>query len=86
MNISLTKELEAMVQEKVRSGLYASTSEVIRDALRALQEREQDREARLAALRKDIAIGLDQAAHGEVGPLDIEATIAKARRLRKARR
>jgi hypothetical protein len=32
MNISLTKELEALVKFKVRSGTYASDSEVIRDA------------------------------------------------------
>jgi len=34
MNVSLTKELEKMVDEKVSSGLYNNASEVIRDALR----------------------------------------------------
>jgi Arc/MetJ-type ribon-helix-helix transcriptional regulator len=34
MNISLTKELERVVDEKVNSGLYNNASEVVRDALR----------------------------------------------------
>ena len=34
MNISLTDELEAVIEEKVKSGLYNNASEVVRDALR----------------------------------------------------
>ena len=34
MNVSLTHELETVVQEKVKSGLYNNASEVVRDALR----------------------------------------------------
>jgi len=34
MNVSLTDELEAIIEGKVRSGLYNSASEVVRDALR----------------------------------------------------
>ena len=41
MNVSLTPELEQYVQEKVSSGLYYSASEVIREGLRLLKEREQ---------------------------------------------
>jgi antitoxin ParD1/3/4 len=40
MNVVLTKELEALVEEKVSSGLYADASDVMRDALRALEGRE----------------------------------------------
>ena len=43
MNVSLTSELEAFVASKVRSGRYHSASEVIREALRLLEEREQVR-------------------------------------------
>lgn len=85
MNISLTPELEELVQEKVRSGMYHSASEVIRDALRLLQEREQLRALRLTELRKEIAIGIEQADRGEVIPFDAEAIIAKAKARRKAR-
>jgi antitoxin ParD1/3/4 len=34
MNVSLTDELETVIEEKVRSGLYSNASEVVRDALR----------------------------------------------------
>jgi antitoxin ParD1/3/4 len=34
MNVSLTDELEAVIEQKVRSGLYNNASEVVRDALR----------------------------------------------------
>ena len=34
MNVSLTDELEAVIEEKVKSGLYSNASEVVRDALR----------------------------------------------------
>lgn len=66
MNVSLTQELEAMVREKVGSGLYHSASEVIRAGLRLLKEQDQLRELRVAELRKEIAIGIEQADHGEV--------------------
>jgi antitoxin ParD1/3/4 len=36
----LTPELEQLVQEKVASGLYQTASEVVRDALRLLKERD----------------------------------------------
>ena len=41
MNVSLTPELEAMIRERVESGRYASASEVVRDALRHLEEHER---------------------------------------------
>jgi antitoxin ParD1/3/4 len=34
MNVSLTNELESLIEEKVKSGLYNNASEVVRDALR----------------------------------------------------
>lgn len=87
MNVSLTPELEELVQQKVASGRYRSASEVIREAVRLLEERDRSREAKLEALRKDIAIGLEQAERGDVAPLDIEGVKAKGReRLRKRQR
>jgi len=85
MNISLTPELEALVHEKVKSGLYHSASEVIRQALRLLEEREQLRQIRLNDLRKEIAIGLEQIERGEVVPFDAEAIKAKSRARRAGR-
>jgi antitoxin ParD1/3/4 len=40
MRITLTKELESLVKDKVRSGRYADESDVVRDALRALEQRD----------------------------------------------
>jgi putative addiction module CopG family antidote len=42
MNVSLTPELEKLVNEKVRSGLYQTASEVVREALRLLKQRDDD--------------------------------------------
>jgi antitoxin ParD1/3/4 len=57
MNVSLTPELETLVAKKVKSGLYNSASEVMRDALRLFEERDQLRELRRDELRKEIAKG-----------------------------
>lgn len=60
MNISLTPELERLVDEKVKSGRYASASEVIREGLRLLEEQEEMKQHRLAEIRQKIDRGLDQ--------------------------
>ncbi|WP_218131745.1 type II toxin-antitoxin system ParD family antitoxin [Nitrosospira multiformis] len=58
MNINLTPQLEEMVRQKVTSGLYTSASEVVREALRLMEEKDQVRAARLEQLRNDIQEGL----------------------------
>jgi antitoxin ParD1/3/4 len=83
MNVSLTEELETLVHEKVRSGMYHSASEVIRDALRLLRNRDEDRELRLADLRREIQAALDDPR--EPRPLDIEAIKAEGRRRKGVR-
>ncbi|MCH9033069.1 MAG: type II toxin-antitoxin system ParD family antitoxin [Planctomycetes bacterium] len=70
MNVSLTPMLEELVQRKVATGLYNSASEVIREALRLLQERDELRTMRLGTLRKEISVGLDQLERGEVSEYD----------------
>jgi antitoxin ParD1/3/4 len=59
MNVSLTPELEKLVAERVASGHYASASEVVREALRLLHERDL-----LTKLRHDVGLGLEQLDHG----------------------
>lgn len=66
MNVSLTPELEQLVHEKVKSGRYLSASEVVREALRLLEERDRIRETRLLKLRSEIAVGIEQGDKGEV--------------------
>jgi antitoxin ParD1/3/4 len=78
MNVSLTAELKELVDEKVKSGLYQSASEVVRDALRLLQERDHLRVTRLASLRRDIAVGIEQADRGELAPIDMDEILAES--------
>jgi antitoxin ParD1/3/4 len=66
MNVSLTPELEKIVSFKVESGLYNSASEVVREGLRLLQQRDEMREMKLAALREEIQKGVDDLETGRV--------------------
>ncbi|THB66912.1 MAG: type II toxin-antitoxin system ParD family antitoxin [Gammaproteobacteria bacterium] len=66
MHISLTAELESRVKAKVDSGLYNNASEVIREALRFMDTHEEwVKEVRLASLRKQLKVGVEQLDHGE---------------------
>ncbi len=82
MNVSLTPELEAMVAEKVKSGLYNSASEVVREGLRLVVEQDQLKQIRLENLRNEVQVGIDQADQGHVSPLDVELLKAQARKRR----
>ena len=57
MNVSLTPKLEGFVKAKVKTGNYNNASEVIREAVRLLQERDTGRRIELAALRRAIREG-----------------------------
>lgn len=68
MNVSLTPRLIDLVRQKVDAGLYGSSSEVIRAALRLMEERDRQREAALTALRGDEPRPAD---NGVVDPVDL---------------
>lgn len=61
MNVSLTPELEQLVEEKLKTGMYQTASEVVREALRLLKERDQ----RMAQLRADVRSGFDAIERGD---------------------
>jgi antitoxin ParD1/3/4 len=84
MNVSLTPELERLIQEKVESGLYNSQSEVVREALRLLEEQDRLRELHLTRLRAALSKGLEQANGGET--LDGEEVVQEMRELLRERR
>ena len=65
MNVSLTPALEKFVAQKVQSGLYQTASEVIREGLRLLEERDALHQARLDDIRQAIQDGNTQLARGE---------------------
>ena len=50
---------ETFIKDQIQQGRYASASEVVRDGLRALEDRERLRAAKLEALRADLQRGAD---------------------------
>jgi antitoxin ParD1/3/4 len=83
MDLAVSPDLEQIVREKVESGCYASTDEVLREALQLLDDRDRLRAWKLEELRKEVAIGLREAEQGLVAPLDMDSVRAKvAERLR----
>jgi len=79
MNVSLTPKLEELVQAKLATGMYNSASEVIREALRLLEERDRLHEIRFAELRREVSKGLDQLAIDDATEYDEKSlrTLAK---------
>ena len=84
MNVSVGQEFEEFVQKKVASGDYASVSEVVREGLRLLKEKDLFLKARLQALRGEIQKGVDQAAAGDL--LDGSEVVQGLRKLLDGRR
>ena len=84
MNVSLTPELEHFVQAKVISGRYTSASEVVREALRLLEDQDQSRAAQLEVFRSGVDRRLASLDRGE--GLDGEAVFAQIRETAALRR
>ena len=80
MNVSLTSELEKFVSAKVESGRYNSASEVVREALRLLEEHDHARSVQLAGFNQELGRRLDTLDHGR----QVSATDARARLRRKS--
>lgn len=78
MNVSLTPELENFVQKKVRGGRYNSASEVVREALRLLEEHDHARTAQMAEFRSELDRRVASLDRGEA--LDGEAVFAQLRK------
>lgn len=85
MHISLTPELEAKVRSKVESGLYNNASEVIREALRYMeQNQELIMQLKLDRLRAEVEIGAKQAERGEFSRRTVQDIVADMNELRDA--
>lgn len=80
MNVFLTPQLEEMVRAKVSSGLYTSASEVVREALRLMEERDRLQQVKLEDLHREVREGLK---NGPSEPRDA-ATLKKKARARQA--
>ena len=76
MNVSLTPELEKFVSAKVDSGRYNSASEVVREALRLLEEHDQARTAQLTEFNQELGRRLDSLDRGQqVDPAEVRAKL-----------
>ena len=80
MNVSLTPELERFVSGKVESGRYNSASEVVREALRLLEEHDSARAAQLAEFNGELVRRLAALDRGEI----VDPAEARARLQRKS--
>ena len=78
INVNLGAVFDKFIAQLLKTGMYQSQSEVVREGLRLLKEREDLKNLRLAELRKEIAIGSEQADRGEF--IDGEETFAEIRR------
>lgn len=65
MGIAATPELEKLVLTKVKSGRYNSASEVVREALRLMEQRDQVRAIQLKELRRRMDRALSESSKGE---------------------
>jgi antitoxin ParD1/3/4 len=85
MTITMPAEMAAVVKDAVEGGDYASTSEVVRDALRDWKAKRAVKLHELEALKAEIDKGLADVAAGRVHDFDVDEIIARGRTLLAAR-
>jgi len=76
-SISLSDHHRALIDELVASGRYHGVSEVVREGLRLLEDREERRARALTEIERAVETGLTS---GEAGELDLDAVVAEAER------
>ena len=84
VNISITPELDAFLRDRVNSGRYQTTSEVVREALRLLERHEQEREEAFHQLKAKLEEGARQAERGEL--IDEDEVFSELREMIEERR
>jgi len=84
MDVSLTPELENFVESKVVSGRYTSASEVVREALRLLEQHDKARAAELEEFRSEVDRRLDSLDRGDA--IEAETVFARIREKSQERR
>ena len=80
MNLSLSDELAEFINREVASGEYVSASEVVREALRLLRREKAAEQEKLAILRREIAIGLEDMQAGRLSKLTVSDILAELER------
>jgi antitoxin ParD1/3/4 len=86
ISVALTPELASMVREAVERGSYASTSEVIRDALRVWKQRAERHDDAIAEIRQLWQEGLESgsAADGKIVMARLKRRYAETRSRKRA--
>lgn len=82
MNVNLGETFEDYVRAQLETGRYNNASEVIREALRLKMQADEERTARLDALKRDIAEARAQVQRGEVVETTAEAFLKRRGRRR----
>lgn len=78
MNVSLSPELENLINEKVKSGDYNSASEVVREALRLLKEQDELKRIRREEVRREVMKGVEEIRSGKGAVYDSTDELAEA--------
>ena len=81
MTITISAEMAAVVKGAVEAGDYATSSEVVREALRDWEAKRSHQLEALAALRAEIGVGLADLAAGRVRDFDADRIVARGRTL-----
>lgn len=79
MNVSLSAEFVEFVEDEIASGEYGTASEVVRDALRLLKRDRAAQNEKLAVLRREVGIGVDQARSGRFSKRSVTEIAASLR-------
>ena len=74
-NVNLTKHFDSFIESGIRSGRFSNASEVVREALRLLEQREQEDRAKLEWLRGSVKEGFDALHAGDYVSLQSDKEI-----------
>ena len=85
MNISLTTALKELVKEKVDSGLYNNSSEVVREALRLMELRDRRDAAKLESLKTAAVAGFEALDRGDVSTKNLDQIAKEALKRHKGK-
>jgi antitoxin ParD1/3/4 len=86
MNVSLTPELEKLIHTKVKTGRYNLASEVVREALRLLEDHDKARTARLTEFNQELSRRLAALDRGEhVDPAEARGRLQRKSEERRKR-
>lgn len=77
VNVSLPAELAEFIAQEVASGDYPSASDVVRDGLRLLQRDRELQAEKLAILRREVGLALEQVEAGELSTMSVADILAE---------